>query len=146
MGLLARADGARLQACVAALGALPSSTLLRGPELGLVMVRGRTGATGAPFNLGEVTVTRCSLRLSDGPAGGAVGHAYVSGRDVEKARIASVLDAMLAAGERTHEIETTVLVPLEHAETEKRLARARKSAATKVDFFTMVRSEHGGRD
>ena len=30
------------------------------------MVRGRVGGTGAPFNLGEMSVTRCSVRLADG--------------------------------------------------------------------------------
>ena len=49
---------------------------LRRPEIGPVMVRGRTGATGLAFNMGEMTVTRCSLRLQ----GGVVGHGFVQGR------------------------------------------------------------------
>ena len=36
------------------------------------VVRGRVGATGAAFNLGEMTVTRASVRL----ASGNVGHAF----------------------------------------------------------------------
>ena len=66
MGTLARADGTLLKECVSALDGLPAHALVRGPEQGLVMVRGRTGAVGAPFNLGEMTVTRCSVRLADG--------------------------------------------------------------------------------
>lgn len=146
MGLLARSDGATLSALAARLAALPAHAVLRGPEPGLVMVRGRTGAVGAPFNLGEMTVTRCSVRISEGPAAGGVGHAYVCGRDNEKARIAACLDALLVAGAHTAEIEDMVLSPLERDEIARRTARAAKSAATKVDFFTMVRSEHGGRD
>lgn len=146
MGLLARAGADRLQVFVAALGPLPSCMILRGPEPGLVMVRGRTGASGAPFNLGEMTVTRCSVRLTSGAAMGAVGHAYVSGRNTEQARLAAILDAMLLASERVAEIERAILAPLEAAAMDRRNARARQSAATKVDFFTMVRSEHGGRD
>ncbi|MFN0115117.1 MAG: phosphonate C-P lyase system protein PhnG, partial [Paracoccaceae bacterium] len=55
MGLLARARPARLAAL---LPALPPHQALRGPEIGLVMVRGRVSGTGAPFNLGEMAVTR----------------------------------------------------------------------------------------
>ena len=44
------------------LGTLPDYRVLRGPEAGLVMVRGRTGGGGAPFNLGEMTATRCTVR------------------------------------------------------------------------------------
>lgn len=142
MGLLARAEPCHLQACAARLRPLPDYTVLRGAEPGLVMVRGRTGATGAPFNLGEMTVTRCAVRLADG----TVGHAYVAGRDPGKARTAAVLDALLASGHDVARIEELVLIPLERLEAGRRQTQARKSAATKVDFFTMVRSEHGGRD
>jgi alpha-D-ribose 1-methylphosphonate 5-triphosphate synthase subunit PhnG len=143
MGLLARADAQRLRERMATLGALPSHTLLRKPEQGLVMVRGRAGAIGAPFNLGEMTVTRCSVRLDDG----TIGHAYVAGRDPEKAQNAAVLDAMLVrGGDLADRIDEHVLEPLARAEMERRATAMRRTAATRVDFFTMVRSEHGGRD
>ena len=146
MGLLARADAGVLGACTARLAPLPAATVVRGPEPGLVLVRGRTGASGAPFNLGEMTVTRCAVRLEDG----TVGHAYVSGRDHDKARTAAVLDALLlgatAGASWPGRIEAVVLTPLEAIERQRRAAQARKSAATRVEFFTMVRSEHGGRD
>lgn len=142
MGLLARADGGQLDARVALLGALPAHTIVRAAEPGLVMVRGRTGAVGAPFNLGEMTVTRCAVRLADG----TVGHSYVAGRDTAKARTAAVLDAMLLCDQDAAQIEALVLAPLEQAEKERRAKQAAKTAATRVEFFTMVRSEHGGRD
>ena len=56
----------------------PDVVSIRAPEIGAVMVRGRVGGAGDAFNLGEMTVTRCSLRL----ACGAVGHGYVQGRDL----------------------------------------------------------------
>lgn len=142
MGTLARADGTLLKECVSALDGLPAHALVRGPEQGLVMVRGRTGAVGAPFNLGEMTVTRCSVRLADG----TVGHAYVQGRDNDKARMAAILDAMLQCADLAASVTSHVIVPLENAERQRRATAARKAAATRVDFFTMVRSEHGGRD
>ena len=55
----------------------PDYVELRAAESGLVMVRGRIGGDGAPFNLGEATVTRATVRL----ASGEVGFAYVLGRD-----------------------------------------------------------------
>ena len=63
--------------------------LLRGPETGLVTVRGRIGGGGAPFNTGEATVTRATVRLPSGQ----IGHAYALGRDKEKVRLAAILDA-----------------------------------------------------
>lgn len=108
---------------------------LRPAETGLVMTRGRMGGTGDAFNLGEMTVTRCSVILSDG----RVGHAYVAGRSKEHARIAAILDGMMQ-GEEAGDVTAKVLEPLQAKLTEKRAATARKAAATKVDFFAMSRS------
>jgi alpha-D-ribose 1-methylphosphonate 5-triphosphate synthase subunit PhnG len=133
MGLLARADAARLATLFPDL--LPHDWL-RPPEIGAVMVRGRIGAIGAPFNLGEMTVTRCTLRLSDG----AVGHAHVQGRDRGHATRAALIDALMQ-GPEAQRIEAGVLAPLRADEAARRQARAEKAAATKVEFFTLVRGE-----
>jgi alpha-D-ribose 1-methylphosphonate 5-triphosphate synthase subunit PhnG len=100
------------------------------------MVRGRIGATGAPFNLGEMTVTRCTVRL----ATGEVGHAHVQGRDKAHATRAAVVDALMQTAE-AGQIERSVLQPLGLDEQARRRARAAKAAATKVEFFTLVRGE-----
>lgn len=134
MGLLARAPAGRLAELMPR--DLPAHDVLRPAEVGAVMVRGRVGGTGAPFNLGEMTVTRCSLRL----ASGEVGHAHVQGRDRQHARQAALLDALMQ-GPRAHEIRRTVLEPLAAEEAARRRARAARAAATKVDFFTLVRGE-----
>ena len=133
MGLLARAKPARLAELFPA---LPSHDLLRQPEIGAVMVQGRIGGTGLPFNLGEMTVTRCSLRL----ASGAVGHAHVQGRDKGHALRAAAVDALMQTAEAA-EVQAAVLTPLQDAETARRASRAAKAAATKVEFFTLVRGE-----
>ncbi|MFC3181253.1 phosphonate C-P lyase system protein PhnG [Cypionkella sinensis] len=133
MGLLARAKPARLAELFPA---LPSHDLLRQPEIGAVMVQGRIGGTGLPFNLGEMTVTRCSLRL----ASGAVGHAHVHGRDKGHALRAAAVDALMQTAEAA-EVQAAVLTPLQDAETARRANRAAKAAATKVEFFTLVRGE-----
>ena len=133
LGLLARASGPRLAEL---LPDLPPFDWLRRPELGAVMLRGRMGAGGAPFNLGEMTVTRCTLRLADG----RVGQAFVQGRDKDHATRAAVADALLQ-GDQAGRIEAEVLAPLRAEEAARRRARAEKAAATRVEFFTLVRGE-----
>ncbi len=138
MGLLARAPAGDLAALWAEAGLSPAFAWARAPEFGGVMVRGRAGGTGAPFNLGEMTVTRCALTLEEG---GAVGHACVAGRDREKARIAALCDALMQTA-AAEEVRARILTPLAARMAQARRARAAKAAATKVDFFTMVRGEN----
>ncbi|MEM8791922.1 MAG: phosphonate C-P lyase system protein PhnG [Pseudomonadota bacterium] len=136
LGLLARAPGADVAKLWQDLAEAPSFAWLRQPEIGGVMVRGRMGGSGGPFNLGEMTVTRCSLRLDCG----TVGHGYVQGRDKAKAEIAALIDALMQT-ERGARVRETILAPLEATMAVKARARAEKAAATKVDFFTLVRGE-----
>lgn len=136
MSLLAKAPAPRLEALWAQAGLAPGFAWLRAPESGAVMVRGRAGGTGAPFNLGEMTVTRCALRLD----GGEVGHAWVQGRGKEKARIAALCDALMQ-GPQAAAVERAVLSPLAAEAQARRTAQASRAAATKVEFFTMVRGE-----
>ncbi len=133
MGVLARADAVALRDHLTRWGDIPRYTRLRGPEAGLVMVRGRTGGGGAPFNLGEMTVTRCSVRLDDG----LIGHAYVAGRDEGRAELAAVTDAMMQDPGRAESLREAVIDPLAEQQRVRRDARAEKAAATKVQFFSM---------
>ncbi|SFQ29046.1 alpha-D-ribose 1-methylphosphonate 5-triphosphate synthase subunit PhnG [Roseivivax halotolerans] len=136
MGILARAPEGRAAACLDAAMARPGFTWLRAPEIGTVMVRGRAGGTGAPFNLGETTLTRCALKLADG----TVGHAYIQGRRKADAEVAALCDALMQT-EDAARIRRAVIEPLRTEADAARASRARKAAATKVDFFTMVRGE-----
>lgn len=115
---------------------IPEHSALRGPEIGTVMVQGRVGAVGSAFNLGEMSVTRMSVLL---PCG-SVGHGHVQGRDKESARIVALLDALAEAGE-AEAVEAEVLAPLRAARQVAAERRAAKAAATKVEFFTMVRGD-----
>ena len=113
---------------------------VRGPEVGLVMIRGRMGGGGAPFNLGEASVTRASVRLDDA-AGAITGHAMIMGRDLDKARFAASLDALWQIeGERAR-VEAEVVTPIMARLAESDAKRAEETAATRVDFFTMVRGD-----
>lgn len=137
MGLLARADAELLARRAGPIIADVSYSLLRAPEQGLVMVQGRAGGAGRAFNFGEMSVTRCTVRLESG----IEGHAYVAGRARDKAMQAAVIDALMQDEAQALRVEAAVIAPLERAEAEAREVKARKAAATRVDFFTMVRSE-----
>lgn len=136
LSLLAKSAPGRVSAQLDSVGERPSFSWLRTPEIGSVMVRGRTSGTGAPFNLGEMTVTRCSLRL----ASGEVGHGYVQGRRKRCAESAALVDALMQTDQAEH-VRTCVLDVLEKERSDAKSARASKAAATKVDFFTLARGD-----
>lgn len=133
MATLAKAPPGRLAEL---LPDLPPHVVLRQPEIGAVMVRGRVGGTGAAFNLGEMTVTRASVRLPTGE----VGHAWVQGRDRGHALRAAAVDALMQT-DQADVLAATVLMPLEGEARAARDHRTAKAAGTKVDFFTLVRGE-----
>jgi alpha-D-ribose 1-methylphosphonate 5-triphosphate synthase subunit PhnG len=136
MAVLAQATAAEIADHLAAI-ALPVHENLREAENGLVMVRGRIGGDGVPFNLGEATVSRAAVRL----ASGEVGFGYTLGRDREKARLIALCDALVQSDEFAGHLETNVIAPLRAAMLARRHQKAAEAAATRVDFYTMVRGE-----
>ena len=136
MAVLAHSDAADIAGHLAAI-ALPAHENLREPENGLVMVRGRIGGDGAAFNLGEATISRAAVRLETGE----VGFGYTLGRDAQKARMIALCDAMVQSNEFAGAVETNVLAPLRAAMISGRTRKAEQTAATRVDFYTMVRGE-----
>jgi alpha-D-ribose 1-methylphosphonate 5-triphosphate synthase subunit PhnG len=136
MAVLAHSDAAEISDRLGSI-ALPAHENLREPENGLVMVRGRTGGDGAPFNLGEATVSRAAVRLSTGE----VGFGYVLGRDRRKAEMIALCDAMVQSAEFAEIIEAKVVAPLRAAVVAERNRKAAETAATRVDFYTLVRGE-----
>lgn len=134
MAVLARAPEAGLKAALDALSPAPCWQVLRGPETGMVMVRGRMGGTGRAFNLGEMTVTRCAVRLEDG----RIGHAYLAGRDRRRAELAAVLDAAAQGGAVPPPL-AEALATMRAQQDAERDDRSRRAAATRVEFYGMVR-------
>lgn len=133
MATLARADGASLEALVADAPPLPPHRLLRGPEVGLVMLRGRAGGDGAAFNLGQATLTRCSVALEDG----TIGHAWRLGRDRRAAELSALLDALLQHPAWHEALARAVIAPLAAAQRAAAEREARRAAATAVRFATL---------
>jgi alpha-D-ribose 1-methylphosphonate 5-triphosphate synthase subunit PhnG len=140
--LLAKAELQELASFWSNQSEQPQVDMLRGPETGLVMVRGRIGGGGAPFNLGETTVTRATVRVSSGASSeGSVGHSYALGRDHEKARLAAIADALWQAPQSRAAVERDLLQKIAQRLDARATQRRREAAATKVDFFTMVRGD-----
>ena len=135
LDLLAAAPAAALARLWDAWPDKPDHTRLRGPETGLVMVRGRAGGGGAPFNLGEASVSRASIRLPSGE----IGHGYCLGRDTDKARLIAVIDALFQR--EPANVDVAILRSLREAAEARDAQRRSETAATKVEFFTMVRGE-----
>jgi alpha-D-ribose 1-methylphosphonate 5-triphosphate synthase subunit PhnG len=137
MSVLALAPAGALEARWATLVEPPRYRRLRGPEVGLVMVRGRAGGTGARFNVGEMTVSRCTVRLENG----TLGHAWIGGRDPRHAELAAVFDALLQDPAHGEALGEGLIDALAQDRAERRQAAAARVAASRVEFFTMVRGE-----
>ncbi|WP_297839458.1 phosphonate C-P lyase system protein PhnG [Pseudomonas sp.] len=110
--------------------------LIRAPEIGMTLVRGRMGGTGAAFNVGEMSVTRCVVRLADG----RTGFSYLAGRDKLHAELAALADAHLQGSQQSRWL-TELIEPLARAHAARRAVKQAETAATKVEFFTLVRGE-----
>ncbi|QGY39202.1 phosphonate C-P lyase system protein PhnG [Pseudodesulfovibrio cashew] len=138
MGVLARAGAPALEDALNGLDSRPAYTLLRAPETGMAMIRARADGAGRRFNLGEMTITRCSLRLEgDAPV---VGHGYVAGRNRRHAELAALFDALFQA-DPDAELHDRIIPPLQARREEALKRQAVKTAATRVNFFTMARGQ-----
>jgi len=137
MAVLASSEAGEIARHLGSVGLLPSHQELRPAESGLVMLRGRIGGDGAPFNLGEATVTRAAVRLETGE----VGFGYVLGRDLAKARSVALCDALVQSPAYRDVVERDVLAPIRSRRNAARELKAQQVAATKVEFFTLVRGE-----
>jgi alpha-D-ribose 1-methylphosphonate 5-triphosphate synthase subunit PhnG len=139
LAVLARARLSELESAWDGLAEKPAYSLLRPTETGLAMVRGRVGGSGQPFNLGEMTMTRAAVQLRQ-PGGKAVtGFAHVAGRQARRAELVAIFDALLQLSERRDAVAERVIAPLAARQSADKAAFARKIAASKVEFFTVVR-------
>ena len=142
LAVLTKAPTARLEAAWNALDEKPEYRVLRRGETGLVMVRGRIGGNGQPFNFGEMTMTRAAVQLLD-RAGDVTqtGFGHVAGRSVRRAELVALFDAMLQQPARRAELARRIIEPLAAEQDAAKTAWTAKVMASKVDFFTMVRGE-----
>lgn len=137
MRICAEASESELNAALGACGGVPEAEDLRAPEIGLVMLRGRIGGDGARFNIGEATVTRAVVRLGDG----TVGHSYLLGRSARRARLAAIVEALGQNPAHRAALESALIIPVRARRDAELKAQREQSAATRVNFFTLVRGE-----
>jgi len=97
------------------------------------------GGDGAPFNVGEATVTRAIVELPSGERGWA----HILGRDAERARLAAILDALWQKDDCRPTVEAEALAPIAARLAAERAKTDAETAATRVNFFTLVRGEDG---
>ena len=133
---LAKAEQSLLEDSWTGIDAKPAYAAVRGPESGLVMIRGRIGGGGAPFNLGEATVSRATVRLESGE----VGFGQTLGLAPRKAELAALFDALAQRPEHAERVAELVAA-IEAGVAEADAEHAKRTAATRVDFFAMVRGE-----
>ncbi len=141
MRVLALAPVARLEAALQGFAVPPRVQTLRPPEVGTALVRARAGGDGRRFNLGEMTLTRCAVAIAGADGTTRIGHGHVAGRDRRHAELAAVFDALLQDPARRDSLDAALIAPLS---AEQNAARARirtEAAATRVEFFTLVRGE-----
>lgn len=137
MAVLAQAKRREIADGLAVIDACIAHVEIRPPETGLVMLRGRVGGDGAVFNIGEATVTRCAVQLPSGQ----IGISYALGRDLKKARLAALCDALWQNEAHREMVERAVLAPVRARLAQERDLSIRRTAATRVDFFTLARGE-----
>jgi alpha-D-ribose 1-methylphosphonate 5-triphosphate synthase subunit PhnG len=97
------------------------------------MIRGRTGGTGAAFNLGEASSTRAAVKL-DGED--VMGFGYVLGRDARRAELVAAFDALL---QKDDAAARSAIARLEGVRRARELEEGKRTAASKVEFFAMTR-------
>jgi alpha-D-ribose 1-methylphosphonate 5-triphosphate synthase subunit PhnG len=146
MALLARAPNTLLDDIVGQHIGLGEPRWLRRPETGLMMIQARVGGSGERFNLGEVTVTRCALRLGEMDEGSPVGVSYVLGRNYRHAQLAAIADALLQDDMHYNDLEIKLLKPIRAFLKNKKSTSHQRAQTTKVDFFTVAREASSGDD
>ena len=137
LAVLARANLQQLEAMLPLCSTLPAVTQVRPAEVGMVMLRGRIGGTGNPFNLGEASVVRCAVRVGDGP----LGVSYALGRDKRRAEVAALCDALLQDPLHHDLLQMQLVRPLAQAQAQAKAHAHDQAAKSKVEFFTLVRGE-----
>lgn len=137
MRVCALATEAELEAALTRLAPVPDASDVRAPEIGLVMLQGRMGGDGAPFNVGEATVTRAAVRL----ATGELGASYLLGRSKRRARLAAIVDALGQSPLYAARLAGALTEPVRQRVAREQARRAAETNATKVEFFTMKRGE-----
>lgn len=106
------------------------------PETGMIMMQARQDGSGPRFNLGEVTVSRCILKL-----GTTMGYSMVMGSNLRHAQLAALFDALLQKPEQGLNLQNNLVPKLRQIRDQKRREYKEDIETSKVEFFTLKRGE-----
>ncbi|MGP3590070.1 phosphonate C-P lyase system protein PhnG [Vagococcus sp. WN89Y] len=137
MSILARSQATEIISRWAALDFRQQYKLLRPTQIGLIQLQGRMEVSGQRFMLGDMTVTRAAVEVSDG----TVGYSYIIGRDKTKAELCAVIDALLQKEAYCAHIIAAVIEPLAQRLRETGQKQRQDVAPSKVNFYNLVRGE-----
>ena len=137
MRICAYARDSELERAVDEFGAGLEIDEIRAPQTGLVMLKGRIGGTGSAFNAGEATVTRAVISIR----GSATGYSWMLGRSAKRARLAAIVDALGQNSANMTTLNRVLVEPVSRRLAQAAALSAEQVAATRVDFFTLVRGE-----
>jgi alpha-D-ribose 1-methylphosphonate 5-triphosphate synthase subunit PhnG len=112
-------------------------TFLKKPEVGMAMVRAQAGGGSENFNMGEMTMTRCVIRLDSDE----VGYGFVAGRSKKKSELIAIIDACWQKESLKNMIEEKIIEPLYRLQITSAKKVVENTKTSKVNFFTMVRGE-----
>ena len=82
-------------------------------------------------------MSRAVVRL----ASGELGFSFLLGRSLERARLAAVVDALGQSSVFRDKLETVLIAPVTQRVNAERAVHRAETAATRVQFFTLVRGE-----
>lgn len=137
MSVLAHSQPLELTQHWQALDLTPEYQCIRPAETGLAQIQARMGASGRRFFLGDATLTRAVIRLTSG----ICGYSYLLGRDKAHAERCALIDALLQEEQHHERLMQRIINPLDALRQERLTLRARAVAASRVNFFTLVRGE-----
>ena len=86
----------------------------------------------------NATLTRAVIQLSSG----TYGYSYQLGRDKSHAERCALIDALLQEREHNMSLLENLINPLAALQQERHQQRAQEIAASRVDFFTLVRGDN----
>jgi len=137
IALLAKADPFLLKKAEKQLGKGIEYAYITKPETGMIMVRARADNKKSGFCLGEISVTKCILKIEKK----IMGYAMVMGSDHDHAKNAALFDGLLQIPEYSSKLMQTLIPELKKISRNEKKKQAKQNQDTKVEFFTMKRGE-----
>ncbi|GHK97336.1 phosphonate C-P lyase system protein PhnG [Escherichia coli] len=137
MSILAHSQPAELAARLKALNITADYEVIRAAETG----GADSGADGwhrRTLFAGDATLTRATVRLTDG----TLGYSWVLGRDKQHAERCALIDALMQQTRHFQNLSETLIAPLDADRMARIAARQAEVNASRVDFFTMVRGDN----